>query len=96
MRRGARRSARLLAAAMTAALAASHSMAEEEAYPVWWSPALELESLGDIDERLARRTLDFTVYKGKGGGAEERACRQLQLAQALGGAGLRSAHKPKL
>ena len=75
MRRGARRSARLLTAAMTAALAASHSMAEEEAYPVWWSPALELESLGDIDERLARRTLVFTVYKGKGGGgAEERAC----------------------
>ncbi len=72
MRRGARRSARLLAAAMTAALAASHSMAEEEAYPVWWSPALELESLGDIDERLARRTLDFTVYKGKGGSGRAR------------------------
>ncbi len=29
--------------------------AEAEQYPIWWSPALELESLDKIDERLRRR-----------------------------------------
>ena len=29
--------------------------AEPEQYPIWWSPALELESLDKIDERLRRR-----------------------------------------
>ena len=30
------------------------SASDEEAYPIWWSPSLELESLDRIDERLER------------------------------------------
>ena len=37
------------------ACAGSASAAEMEKYPIWWSPALELESLDKIDERRRKR-----------------------------------------
>ena len=70
MRRGAMQSAKPAMAAVIAALAglpASRPVAANELYPVWWSPVLELESLHDIDERLARKfKYPFTAYKGRG------------------------------
>ena len=47
---------RLIAAiVLCRALTGAVEAAEAEQYPIWWSPALELESLGKIDERLSRR-----------------------------------------
>ncbi len=42
--------------AVIALLLLSHtvSASDEEPYPIWWSPSLELESLDRIDERLER------------------------------------------
>ena len=34
---------------------AASPQSDEGSYPVWWSPSLELKSLDEIDERLARR-----------------------------------------
>jgi len=41
-------------AALAQASAATVRAAEDGPYPIWWSPALELESLDDIDARLDR------------------------------------------
>jgi hypothetical protein len=45
--------------------------AEEEPYPIWWSPLLELESLDRLDARLDRELdpgmSDIVVYKEVGG-----------------------------
>ncbi len=43
-----------LALTCTLALGLSGASAEDGPYPVWWSPALELESLDAIDARLER------------------------------------------
>ena len=55
------------AAALAAMLVAAPALATER-YPVWWSQALELQSLDDIDTRLSRlaRGKGAPVYKGKG------------------------------
>ena len=49
---------------------------EDETYPIWWSPSLELESLDKIDERLARLFWPeskggITVYKGEWPGDDQ-------------------------
>ena len=53
-------------AALTLAGAGTVRAAEEGPYPIWWSPALELESLDDIDARLDRELYpgasDFKIY----------------------------------
>ena len=43
-----------LTLACTLALGLSGASAEDGPYPVWWSPTLELDSLDQIDARLAR------------------------------------------
>ncbi len=43
-----------LALTCTLALGLSGASAEDGPYPVWWSPTLELDSLDQIDARLAR------------------------------------------
>lgn len=57
-------------AALALAGAGTARAAEEGPYPIWWSPALELESLDDIDARLDRELWPgkngLTVYKWGG------------------------------
>ena len=47
--------ARLAAAILLPCLLACATAAETVQYPIWWSPALELESLDKIDERRKKR-----------------------------------------
>lgn len=62
-----------LGALVAALLSVSPSgrAAEQSAYPIWWSPSLELESLDKIDQRLARDLYPgeegFRVHVGLGG-----------------------------
>jgi hypothetical protein len=51
--------------------AAADESGAEPPYPVWWSPVLEIDSLDDIDARLARALWEhdpegMTLYKSEG------------------------------
>lgn len=49
---------------------------EDEVYPIWWSPSLELDSLDQIDDRLERKfwpdqSEGIPVYKGEWPGDDQ-------------------------